>query len=328
MGEVILRRTQAVLEAVRGTQLAATRRVYGKGLMTDKTNIIRPTNEQRGSLDMYFRSQAGQIQDTFPYDGTVTYEDLAWWFQMALKGAVTGALRNTAAYDYIFVPTQATDDLKSATIEWGDDTQAWKSGFAMVDTFDIVAVYGQGLTFKAGIMTDDWATATFTGALSDRTTEDALAQFSKLAIGAAGAVPSSYLTGRLIGWTFSVKNHLTPKYFMDGAGQKFTGMGRGAREYALQMTQEGNAATITERANFDSNTPRVVRITVTGTNIATSSPPTAKTIDLVLAGIWTAYDPGDNNTNTIFTGTLEGQYDTALAYVTSATVTNGLVTLP
>lgn len=328
MGEVALRKTQAVLEVTRGTKIAATRKVYGKGMMTEKVDPIRPDNELRGTLVKNYRSQPGKIDASFPFEGSVTFEDLAWWFQLALKGGVTGVLRNSTVYDYTFVPTTTADDLKSATFEWGDDTQAWQSGFGMVDKFELMGAFGESLSFKADILVDDWATATFTGALTDRVTEDALSHLSKLAIGNAGAVPSSYMTGRFIGFKFAIMNHLKPKTFLDGTGAKYTGMGREKREYTLEVTFEGNASTVTERANYDSYTPRVVRLTVAGSNIAGSSPTTAKAIDIVIPGVWTSYDPGDRETNTIFTGMLESQYDSVLAYDMSAVVTNALVTLP
>jgi len=329
MGETVLRKTQAALESARGTDLPTTRKVYGVGMMDDKPNIVQIDDEQRGTFVNSYRSYPGLVKAKFPFSGSVTYEDLAWWLQLALKGGVTGVLSNTTVYTYTFVPTQSTDDLKSATWEWGDDTQAWESHFGMVDKFEISAALDEALKFKAEILVDDWSTTTFTGAISDRTgLEDALTHLSKCAIGNAGAVPSSYLTGRFIGWKFSIDNQLNPKFFADGAGTKYTGMGRKRRLYTLECTFEGNAATVTEKANFDSGTARVVRITASGSNIAGSSPTTAKSIDLVLPGIWKTYDIGDRDTNTIFTGMLAGQYDATLGYDLSVAVANALVTLP
>jgi hypothetical protein len=297
-------------------------------MMEDKPKIIQIDDEQRGTLVNSYRSFPGLIDAKFPFEGTVSYEDLAWWFQLALKGGVTGVLGNTTVYTYTFVPTTTVDDLKSATFEWGDDTQAWKSGFGMVDKFEMSAALNEGLKFKADVVVDDWATATFTGALSDRIVEDAVAHLAKLAIGNAGAVPSSYMTGRFIGFKLTIENNLNPKSFMDGVGTKYTGMGRERRNYTLECTFEGNAATVTEKASYDAGTARVARLTITGSNIAGSSPTTPKSIDIVLPGVWTSYDVGDRDTNTIFTGTLKAQYDATLGYDLSAAVANALSALP
>jgi hypothetical protein len=333
MGEVVLRKTQAALETVRGTDLAATRKVYGKGTMNDKPKIIQIDDEQRGTFVSSYRSQPGLVDASFPFEGEVTYEDLAWWLQLALKGGVTGALSAVTVYTYTFVPTQATDDLKSATFEWGDDTQAWEAHFGMVDKFEISAALGDAIRFKADILVDDWSTTTFTGAISDRVTEDAVTHMSKFAIGAAGAVPAGYVTGRFIGWKLTIQNNLKPKFFADGtasspASIKYTGMGRQKRQYMLEATFEGNAATITEKASFDAATPRVARVTTLGSIIAGSTGNVQRSIDIVLPGIWTSYDVGDRDTNTIFTGVLESQYDATLGYDISVAVANALVTLP
>jgi len=329
MGELALRKTQAGLESARGAQVAATRKVYGKGMMEDKPKIVQIEDEQHGTLVNSYRSYPGLIEAKFPFEGSVTYEDLAWWLQLALKGGVAGVLSATTVYTYTFVPTAASDDLKSGTFEWGDDTQAWKSGFGMVDKFEISAALGEALKFKADLIVDDWATATFTGAISDRTgLEDALTHLAKFAIGNAAAVPSSWMTGRFIGFKFTIENNLNPKFFADGAGAKYTGMGRKPRNYTLEATFEGNAATVTEKANYDAGTARVGRVLISGSNIAGSSPTTAKSIDIVLPGVWTSYDPGDRDTNTIFTGVLASQYDPTLGYDVSVAVANSLVTLP
>jgi len=328
MGEVVLIKHQAGLESTRGTQVAATRKVYGTGMWDETVPPIWTEDEDRQSFDAHFRSQPGLIQSGMQLDAAATYEDVPWWCQLALKGGVTGVLSNTSVYTYTFVPTQATDDLKTATIETGDDTQAWKAGFVMVDELELSAALGEAIKLRVKLIADDFATATFTGALSDRVLEDAVTHLSKVAIGNAGAVPSSYLTGRLIGWTFKVQNMLKPKFFADGGGAKYTGMGRARRKFTLDLAFEGNAATITERANYDSKTPRVVRVTAIGSNIAASSPTTPKSIDIVLAGIWTKYQVGKRDTNVIFNATLEGQYDSALAYALSLAVANALSALP
>lgn len=328
MGEVVLRKTQATLEAARGTQLAATRKVYGRGVVGDKMKVIQIDDEQRGTFVSSYRSQPGLLDQSFAFEGEVTYEDLAWWLQLALKGGVTGVLSAVTVYTYTFVPTQSTDDLKSATFETGDDTQAWKAGFCMVDKLEISAALGDAIRFKADILVDDWATATFTGALSDRVTEDALTHLSKFAIGAAGAVPAGYITGRFIGWKLTIQNNLKPKFFADGAGNKYTGMGRQKRQFMLEATFEGNAATVTEKSNFDNTVARVARVTATGSIIAGSTGNVVRSIDIVIPGIWTTYDPGDRDTNSIYTGVLEAQYDAALGYDISVAVANALVTLP
>jgi hypothetical protein len=326
-GEVTLRKTQAALETTRGTDLAATRKVYTKGQMTKDLNFQVP-EEDRGTFIKQYRSTLGVAIAAFPQTGGATYEDLPWWCQLWLKGGVTGVLSNVAVYTYTFVPTPGTDDIKSATFEWGDDTQAFQMNFGMVDTFDITGALDSFWHLDIGVIGANMDTTTFTGALSDRTTEDINTYLTKLALGAAGAVPSSYMTGRFISFKLSGKNNLNRKWFADGTSPAIGGMGRGKREFTLEVTMEGNAATITERGVWEAGTNRVARVTATGSNIPASSPTTAKSADIIVPGKWSAYVVGERETNTIFTGTLMSEYDGTLTYDISVAIANALATLP
>ncbi len=327
-GEVALRKTQAALEVTRGTTLAATRKVYGSGHMLKDQPLIFPAGEDRASFVEHYRSQPGLIAATFPFSGVVTYEDQPWWNQLALKGGVVGVLSALTVYTYTSVPTAGSDDLKSGTFEWGDDTQAFRGGFGMVETFELSGALGEQWKFTAGINIDDMAPVAFTAALGDRVTEDVLMHLTKFAIGAAGAVPAAYLTGRLIGFKLSVKNNLDPKFFADGAGAKYTGMGRSARHYELELTMEGNAATVTERGVFEAGTARVARLTANGSIIAGSTGNVTRSVDIVMPGVWNAFPIAERSTNTTFAAVLEAQYDATLAYDLSVAIANGLATLP
>ena len=288
---------------------------------------IRP-DEDRGTFIKNYRSSLGKVESSFPLTGGCSYEDLAWWLQLALKGGVTGVLSNVAAYTYTFVPSPSTDDLKSATFEWGDETQAFQMNYGMVNSFEISGTTDSNWSFSAEIIGTDMAATTFTGSLADRSVEDISTYLTKLAIGATGAVPATYMTGRFIGFKLSIKNALSRKYFADGVAPTLGGMGRGKREIMLEVTMEGNGATVAERAVWEAGTKRVARITATGSAISGASPATNKTADIIVAGKWDAFSVGARDTNTIFVGQLVAEYDTVLGYELSAAVTNGLITLP
>lgn len=326
-GEVALRKTQAALEVTRGLDLAATRKVYSLGMPTYNPNFQVP-EEDRGTFIRQYRSTLGTATAAFPQSGGATYEDLPWWCQLWLKGGVTGVLSAATVYTYTFVPSPSTDDLKSATFEWGDETQEWDLNFGMVDTFDITGALDSFWHFDAGVICSTMNPGTFTGALSDRTVEDINTYLTKMSIGAAGAVPSSYMTGRFIGFKLSGKNNLNRKWFADGTAPVIGGIGRGKREYSLEATFEGNAATVTERAVFAAGTNRVARITATGSIIAGSTGSVTRSADIIMPGKWSAFVVGNRETNTIFTGTMMAEYDTTLAYDVSVAIANGLVTLP
>ena len=326
MGETALRKIQAGLETVRGTDIASTRKVYATGKMTKSIALIRP-DEDRGTFIKNYRSSLGIVEAAFPVEGGCSFEDLAWWFQLALKGGVVGVVRGVTAYDYVFTPSSTVDDVKSATFEWGDNTQAFQMTYGMVESFEIEGSLNSNWKFTANVVGSDMATTTFTGAIGDRTVEDVSTYLSKLALGPAGAVPSTYMTARFIKFKISIKNTFSRKYFADGTSPALGGIGRGKREISTEMDFEGNAGTLAERGVWEAGTKRVARITATGNPITGSTGPILKTVDIVLPGVWDAYEIGERATNTIFTATLMSEYDVTLAHDFSATVTNGLSTL-
>jgi hypothetical protein len=329
MGEVALRKIQAAIEATRGLDLAATRKVYAKGMMTKDVVLLRP-EEDRGTFIKNYRSAQGIVTAAFPITGGLTYEDLPWYAELAIKGSVTSTVVDTTVRRWAFVPTASVDDLQTATFEWGDDTQAFQMNYGMVDTLEISgeAATGGFWAFSAGIIGTDMAKTTFTGALGERVVEDINMFLTKCAIGAAGAVPSSYMTGRFIGFKFNLNNGLMRKFFADGTVPTLGGIGRNKREITLEVTMEGNAATVTERDAYEAGTSRVVRITALGTTIAGSSPTHARTADLIVCGKWRSFEIGERDTNTIFTGVLEAEYDATLTYDMSLTVDNLVTSFP
>jgi hypothetical protein len=329
VGEVALRKIQAAIEVTRGTDLAETRKVYAKGRMTKDVQLLRP-DEDRGTFIEHYRSAQGIVTAAFPIEGGLTYEDLPWFAQLSIKGGVTSTMVDTTARRWAFVPNASVDDLQTATFVWGDDTQAFHMNYGMINTLEISGEASTGgyWAFSAGIIGTDMAKDTFTGAIGERVVEDINVFLSKCAIGTAGAVPSSYMTGRFIRFKFNLDNNLARKFFADGTAPTLGGIGRSKRHITLEVTMEGNAATVTERDAYEAGTSRVVRITALGTTIAGSSPTHARTADLIVCGKWRSFEVGERDTNTTFTGILDAEYDTTLAYDMSLTVDNLITTMP
>lgn len=327
MGEVALRKVQGALEATRGTPVAATRKVYATGHLMKDINLLVPV-EDRGTFIQNYRSIQGVVTASATLDGGASYEDLPWWCQMMLKGGVTGTVSGVTAYTYLFVPTAGVDDIKTADFEWGDETQAYRMIYAMVDSWEIKGEPNGFWSFTANLIGNDMATFTFTAALGERTVEDVNMYLTKLAIGAAGAVPSSYMTGRFISFSLTGKNNLARKYFSDGVAPTLGGIGRGKREFALTLRMEGNAATIAERTVWEAGTSRVARITATGSAIAGSTGPIYRSVDIVFPGKWETVVVAERDTNTVLDFTMRNEYDSVLGYDLSVSATNALATLP
>lgn len=145
---------RAALETTRGTGVNPTRILEATAFdHTPSVKTIRPA-ERRGSYFAFYRAAAGREQHSFTMGGNLSYNQLAWLGNMFFKTNTTGTGAG-ADKTYAFVPSSATDDLKTATIEWGYDTalSATQPGFRLVYvvgdslelTFDKAA--DEGVTF-------------------------------------------------------------------------------------------------------------------------------------------------------------------------------------
>lgn len=147
---------RAGIETTRGTAVNPTRILEQTDWdHTPAVRAIRPA-ERRGSYFMYYRATAGREQHNVQWGSNLSYNQLAWLGNFYFKGNTAGA-GGGADKSYPFVPTSASDDVKSATLEWAYDTtlSATSPGFRLpftvgdqlTLTFDKTA--DEGVTFEA-----------------------------------------------------------------------------------------------------------------------------------------------------------------------------------
>lgn len=163
----------AGIETTRGTLHAPTRVIefmhdvtWGQSIVT-----IRP-QEQRGSYFGFYRAAAGIETNTLSIGGNGSYNQAAWLGQLYIKGSVAPTVVGVTGQQYAFVPSSATDDLASVSLEWGFDTApsagtpAFQLPYVVGDnlefTFDKSNV--DGVTFKADMLSPKAVTniATYT----------------------------------------------------------------------------------------------------------------------------------------------------------------------
>ena len=106
-GALTLERLQAGLEATRFVAVAATRKVYaerGNAVWEDVENKEFLAENVGSYIEAYRHVVVGQMGKlTVP--AYVTASDLAWWGQLAWKGAVTGVNSASTVYTYTFTPS-------------------------------------------------------------------------------------------------------------------------------------------------------------------------------------------------------------------------------
>lgn len=310
-----LSKYQGAHEGTAHTLTAAKRRVY---LMDgelkyaiDRTYV----NERRGSLIANYRSfptkQSSEISGaTF----APTYEDLPWHLGMALAGTTTPAPTNVTAWRHTFIAAATTDNLKTATLEVGN---AQNNPFAvpgcLANRLELGWSANGPLTGSIDYLGDVPVSQSFTSNLADRTTEDI-----------NGAFATAYIDTTTIGST-AVTNVLDAKFTIDNKWNQFFALTgslgpsdayRGEARYAeMDLTVAFNDTV--EWAKFASvssaESPRKIRLKITGSTIAGSSASLPKSLTVDWYGIWETAEFGTQNGLRVVNLKGRSEYDSTAA---------------
>lgn len=328
--EVILLQAQAGLESTRGTGVTATRKVYAQ-VTPSYSKALSAMTDTTGTFDGRRRPHYGREKVSFSAADVVTYEDIAWWLQLGIKGGVTSTTTGTTGKLYSFTPSAASDDIKSMTLEFNESGNPYKSTQVMVNSWTLRGDADNdnepGWMFDAEMMGRDWATTTFTSALTDRTTEVCLARGTKLYIDdAGGTIGTTQVTGKLINWSITQNNNIHFKAFAeDTTNYAANKVGRGERTVDAQFTFEFDSDA--EFAKYRNSLPqqRLIRLVQEGTQIGAG--PAKNKLQVDLYGYWSSWSRGDREGNLTATFGLMGFYDTTATKTIQVDVTNSLSTL-
>lgn len=328
--EDILLRAQAGIESTRGTNVAATRKVYAQ-ITPTFTRPLSPFRNTTGTYHGRRRPSYGRTKVGFTALDEATYEDLPWWLQFCIKGGVTGSNDGSGAYTYDFTPTIASDDLKSFTLEFNESGNPYESGQCMVNSWtlrmDADNDQEPSWMLDLQIIARDWTTTTFTTSLADRTTEPILARGTKLYIDdAGGTIGNTQVTGKLISCSITGTNNLTFKAFAEDTNYVAANkVGRGEQYLDAQFTFEFDDDT--EFAKYRSATPaqRLIRIEQTGSIIHDA---VTKAMQIDLYGYWSSWSRGVRVNNLTATFGLMSFYDATATKAFSVSVVNALSSLP
>lgn len=327
--ELILQKVQAGLESTRGTGVAATRKVYAKTTFSYERPLAAFA-DTTGTYSARRRVAYGRERVGFSATDIATYEDLAWWMQLAVKGGVTGTsgTGTPTPYTYAFTPSLSTDDLKAMTLEFNESGNPYESTQVMVNSWTLRGDADNdnepGWMLDVEMLGRDWNTTTFTGSISDRDTEVIMARGTKIYVDDS-TIGSTQVTGKLISFSVTGNNNIHYKAFAeDESGYAANKVGRGERTFDAQFVMEFDSDT--EFAKFRNATPqqRLVRLEREGTVINGSIKNRAR-IDM--AGYWSAISWADREGNITATFSMSCYYDSTLGYDLKVEVVNDLSTL-
>jgi hypothetical protein len=312
VGEVALRFLQAGLEnsAAKGTAVQATRilaaRISGTSFTQERTWV----DEDRGSFALNYRFTQGAKDYSFTLDADASYEQLAWLFQTAVKGSVSptgGAVTFTPSTTGV-----TGDDLQSATIDFGDDSQAYQMKYCEANSFslgfDTIGVGGTfPLKFSGNYRTKSLGSNSQPSNASltypTLTTIEATSGTFYLGTTATAFASLPAVSGSLRSFSLNYDNKLAPKIFV-GDGKEYSALGRGKRVVTFEGTFEGNSTGVSRFVDWDLATPRRMRLKfVDG----------GKSFTIDGQVVFTSFDPvGAVETNTVYAMAGEFQYDSTL----------------
>jgi hypothetical protein len=265
---------RTALESARGTPVTPTRLLYFEsGAHEQEIGTIRPV-ERRNSFFESFRSYPGLERNRFTFRFFATYDQLAFWLALAVKGGVTGTGAG-ADKTWAYVPSASTDDLKSCTLQFGyadgigASKPAWEVAGCMVTSLSLRWEKGGPVMGNVELISHKGATqiSAFTGALSDRSEVDLLGTLTSTFVDAStmGSTADANITSA----EFTVDNKLALLDTLNGTNTAASVQRPEPRTWALNLTRV--YANDTERDAYVAKTLRKVRIRTLGPTLGATN---------------------------------------------------------
>lgn len=325
-----LRYIQLGQESVKGTEVNATTIWRGTGTIQDD---IAPVfaEEDVGVKIPYGRTYIPKYGATLALDETpATYEQLLHLLEMGIE-TVSATQDGTGPYVYTYPFATLTDtaDVKTRTVEGGDNTQEEQFYYGFCPEFTLSGVPGEALMMSGTIRGRQVATGTKTAALTPPSVEEILFSKGVLSIDAAtAAFGTTAVTNTLMGATLTVTTGWMEQYTGDGQ-LYFTFLKNIGADVTLEVTFEHDATAVTEIAAWRAQTQRNLRLKFTGSTIAGGSDFAGKALVIDITGKWETFAKIDERDgNDIVTGTLRMTYNAESGITNKIIVANALATVP
>ena len=265
-GETWRQIVESGVETVWGNPVAGSRKLYP---LLDGFSL---TNEREGRPKRMavasranvrgFTSGPDQVGGSMRFD--MSPEELVEPCLITLQGAVTPTIPVGGTLARLWTFTPGGTSLDSATFRYNDGA----------NVFIVAGMYGQSLVLEGSAAGESTATTelfgkslasgALTGGLADRTPEYLEGWQANLYVDTFAGTPGTTAVVALTAWTVTLGNNLTRKYYADNdkAANKIP---IGVLDATAQLTFEASeAATLTEFNNWNSDTPRLVRLEFLG----------------------------------------------------------------
>jgi hypothetical protein len=334
MGLKALRSIRFGRESTAGTPVAATTYWRGTGTAEFNPNVTH-ADEDIGNLMRYNRAYSPKEELVITLDETpATFEQIAHLFEMGVRTDAPAADGGGNGYIYEYVlPTTSVPTLKTYTVEYGDDAQAYESAYVFAEEITLSGEAGGAVMMGATLRGRSEDKTTFTGAATIPTVEEILFQKGKVYIDNAALYPdtppSTQDTATWLGFSLTITTGWVARWHGDG-NLYFTAPQQAGPDLSLEITYEHNATAVGEIDTWKAITSRGIRLEFEGSAFGTGGDDyNNKTLLVDLFGNWeTVGAMGDQDGNNTVTLTLKPRYDATATSAGQVTVVNDLSALP
>lgn len=286
----IFTHARADIEASRGAGgTPDTKVIFDEGSHIQTVNTIWP-ERLSGSYEDHYDATAGNESNEFNFGGLVDFNQMPFWGNLFFKGVASGTGAG-ADKTWAFLPTQTSDDLKTALIQFAvTDTLSasrpgWSVPYCAGEEFTLgysKVLDSPGITFSAKLRSPKGATqiAALTGTAPEPVLQLASHVGTVVTIDATtlGSTADNFVTN--IG--FNLKNNWADLFSFNGTAAAQDTFRPNARDWSATVTRY--YTNDTELDAFIAKTPRKIRVRTTGIALGGSN----YRMDLEMYGIYTA----------------------------------------
>ena len=303
MGEQAFTKIQFGIENTRGTPVAATGRLLASNAKVklfqdrkiqspDETLGVRTKSKRNAVYQILGDSWSLQVDDGY-------FGCLPFLYSIFMKGAVTGQEQTTSQHDYKydFTPSlTASNAINAATLQIGDDTEAYIMEYCMAKQLTIAGKVGgdSAQTIQAQMFNRQITPGAFTGALTNPSApEPIIANMTKIYQDANWAgLGGTLLAGTLIDYSIVMLNGVSPRFH--GGSKVFDTHVESYIDYTATFTIEGAATAYAIFQLMQAQTAKAIRVAALGSQIGTGLNFTHQ-IDMY--GYWSQVIPLASNSN-------------------------------
>lgn len=312
------------LEATKGTAVTPpTYTLIAPGFIKPTRTKYRP-EETRGTLEEIYRSKTvrtgceWEISDSL---ADTNYAPVLWNMLMKAVTSPTTPTNGVLTRLWTFTPSITSDDLKAATMYFGDpNVQTWQAAYCMADemTVSADATGEDAVTWSMkgmGRFPTRVSAPTYPAAVPG---ELLMPGAMQLWIDTSSAIGTTEVTGRFLKTDWTIPTGVSYKYYANGptGGLYFTKHGRGKRHAEATIEVELNETSINtgkEYLTWEADTVVKMRIRLNGSLIESVTPDYYYYIELDIYGQLDAFEWGRvAETNRTMRFTVQSEYNATL----------------